>query len=68
MPLQRSTHESPVDVPDIPATVQPGEVVDWPHPIAGFEVVDPPEPAAPEPAAQTKSSPKKRATGEETSS
>lgn len=37
--LQRSTHEAAVDVPDIPATVQPGETVDWPHPIAGFELV-----------------------------
>lgn len=41
--LQRSTHPGPVDVPDIPATVEPGQVVDWPHPLAGFE----PEPEAP---------------------
>jgi hypothetical protein len=42
--LQRSTHESAVDVPAIPATVQPGETVDWPIPISGFEPVpDPPK-------------------------
>lgn len=35
--LQRSLHEAPVDVPAIPATVGPGEVVDWPIPISGFE-------------------------------
>jgi hypothetical protein len=28
-----------VDVPAIPATVQPGEAVDWPDPIAGFDAV-----------------------------
>jgi hypothetical protein len=33
-----------VDVPAVPATVQPGDTVDWPHPIAGFEPVDEPEP------------------------
>lgn len=37
--LQRSTHESAVDVPAIPATVQPGETVDHPDLIAGFEPV-----------------------------
>jgi hypothetical protein len=48
--LQRSTHESPVDVPAIPATVQPGESVDWPAPIAGFEPVpDQAPPPSPEP-------------------
>lgn len=36
VPLQRSTHDAPVDIPAIPATVGPGEAVDWPHPIAGF--------------------------------
>ncbi|MFD0405619.1 hypothetical protein [Kitasatospora sp. NPDC127116] len=41
--LQRSTHDSPVDIPAIPATVQPGETIDWPIPIAGFEPV-PPDP------------------------
>jgi hypothetical protein len=42
--LQRSTHESAVDVPAIPATVEPGETVDWPIPISGFEPVpDPPK-------------------------
>ncbi|MEV8324509.1 hypothetical protein [Kitasatospora sp. NPDC056731] len=43
--LQRSLHESPVDVPAIPATVAPGQIVDWPTPIAGFEPV-PTEPAS----------------------
>lgn len=42
MPLQRSAHESAVDVPAVPATVQPGETVDWPYPIAGFVPVGPP--------------------------
>lgn len=53
--LQRSTHESAVDVPAIPATVQPGETVDWPDPISGFEPVpeDAPSPS-PEPAASSK--------------
>lgn len=59
--LQRSTHEAPVDVPAIPATVEPGEVVDWPTPIAGFEPVTD-EPAPPEPDAATdKPATKKRA-------
>lgn len=52
---QRSTHEAPVDVPDIPATVQPGEIVDWPTPIAGFEPV-PDEPTPPEADTSTKTS------------
>lgn len=59
--LQRSTHEAPVDVPAIPATVQPGETVDWPDPIAGFEpVADEPTPSATN-AATDKPAPKKRA-------
>lgn len=56
--LQRSTHESAVDVPAIPATVQPGETVDWPDPIAGFEPV--PEaapPPSPEPTPSKKRAP-----------
>ncbi|MFF4403838.1 hypothetical protein [Streptomyces sp. NPDC001404] len=52
MPLQRSTHESAVDVPAIPATVQSGEAVDWPDPIAGFELV------ADEPALESSSVPR----------
>ncbi|MFB6568367.1 hypothetical protein [Streptomyces noursei] len=57
---QRSTHEAPVDVPAIPATVQPGGVVDWPDPIAGFEPVEDQTPPEPETAA-SKPAPKKRA-------
>lgn len=58
---QRSTHDVPVDVPAIPATVEPGEVVDWPTPIAGFEPVEgEPTPPAPD-AATDKPAPKKRA-------
>lgn len=52
MPLQRSTHESPVDVPAIPATIQPGETVDWPHPISGFALVEPPPSAPPDEPSQ----------------
>lgn len=63
--LQRSTHESPVDVPAIPATVWPGETVDWPNPIAGFEPVpDAPSPS-PEPTPKKKATPASAATGEE---
>lgn len=40
MPLQKSTHEAAVDIPAIPATVQPGETINWPDPIAGFVVID----------------------------
>ena len=32
--LQRNPGPSPVDVPDIPATVLPGETVMWPLPSA----------------------------------
>ncbi|MFF0409058.1 hypothetical protein ACFYUY_01310 [Kitasatospora sp. NPDC004745] len=56
--LQRSTHDSPVDVPAIPATVAPGAVVDWPTPIAGFEPV--PDEPAPAPAKTSR----KAATGQ----
>ncbi|TQF04760.1 hypothetical protein E6W39_24205 [Kitasatospora acidiphila] len=43
---QRNPGDSPVDVPAIPANVQPGEVVLWHLPIAGFEpVTDTPSPA-----------------------
>lgn len=65
--LQRSTHEAAVDVPDIPATVQPGETVDWPLPIAGFEPADeapPAETEAPKPA-RKKAAPESAPTGEE---
>lgn len=64
--LQRSTHESEVVVPAIPALVQPGEVVDWPDPISGFEKVEP-EPVEPLVA---KSTTKKRSdpAGEESTS
>ncbi|MEU4296343.1 hypothetical protein [Kitasatospora aureofaciens] len=48
--LQRSLHDAPVDIPAIPATVAPGELVDWPTPIAGFEPV--PEQPGPVPAAK----------------
>ena len=58
---QRSTHEAPVDIPEIPATVGPGEIVDWPHPISGFEPV-PDEPAKP---ARKKTAPEPAPTGEE---
>lgn len=65
---QRSMHEAPVDIPEIPATVGPGEEVDWPHPIAGFEpVVDAPAPEPVEPAkpARKKAAPAAAPTGEE---
>lgn len=52
--LQRSTHESAVDVPAIPATVLPGETVDWPDPIAGFEPVADAPPPSPEPTPKKK--------------
>lgn len=63
--LQRSTHESPVDVPAIPATVWPGETVNWPDPIAGFEPVPDTAPTpSPEPTQKKKAAPA-AATGEE---
>lgn len=67
---QRSTHEAPVDVPAIPATVEPGEVVDWPDPIAGFEPVDDgpaPAPASSDsaPKSRRKSAPESAPAGEE---
>lgn len=52
--LQRSIHASPVDVPAIPATVWPGEVVDWPDPIAGFEPAPDAPPPSPEPIPSSK--------------
>lgn len=61
--LQRNPTDHPLDVPDIPATVQPGGVVDWPRPIAGFEPADQapePDPAA-ENAPTAKTSNRKRA-------
>lgn len=66
--LQRSTHEAAVDVPDIPATVQPGDTVDWPHPIAGFEPVEDAPPAetdAPKTPRSKKAAPEPAPTGEE---
>ncbi|MBD0743603.1 hypothetical protein [Streptomyces sp. CBMA152] len=66
--LQRSTHEAAVDVPDIPATVQPGETVDWPHPVAGFESVEDapaPEAEAPKTPRSKKAAPAPAPTGEE---
>lgn len=70
---QRSLHEAPVDVPAIPATVGPGEVVDWPIPIAGFEELtdeadarrpaDPP--AAPSKTVRKKAAPDLAPVGEE---
>jgi hypothetical protein len=59
--LQRSTHEAAVDVPDIPATVQPGDTVDWPTPLAGF---DPVEAALPAEAEAPKTTRKKAAPAE----
>lgn len=47
--LQRNPHPYALDVPAIPATVQPGDTVDHPDLIAGFE---PAEQAEPEPAAK----------------
>lgn len=62
--LQRNPHPYALDVPAVPATVQPGETVDWPDLIAGFEPVpDGPslEPAAtPEAPAKTPKTPAKR--------
>jgi hypothetical protein len=37
--LQRNPGPDPVDVPAIPATVDPGNTVAWHVPIAGFEPV-----------------------------
>jgi hypothetical protein len=58
--LQRNPHPYALDVPAIPATVQPGDTVDWHQYIAGFEPVpDGPDgtliaaEAPPEPAAKT---------------
>lgn len=65
--LQRSTHESPVDVPAIPVTVSPGETVDWPDPIAGFEpVTDTTPPPSPQPAPSKKKATIVAPSGEET--
>jgi hypothetical protein len=64
--LQRSTHESPVDVPAIPATVWPGETVDWPDPIAGFEPVPDTAPSpSPEPTPNRKKAVQPATSGEE---
>lgn len=53
--LQRNPHPYPVDIPAIPASVEPGESVLWPYPIAGFEPVpDDPPTAAPEPTTSKK--------------
>jgi hypothetical protein len=65
--LQRSTHEAAVDVPDIPATIQPGETVDWPTPIAGFEPTETPpdEAGAPKTTRSKKAAPAPAPVGEE---
>ncbi|MEV8523131.1 hypothetical protein AB0451_03085 [Streptomyces sp. NPDC052000] len=64
--LQRNPNPYALDVPDIPATLQPGETVDWPLPIAGFEPVEdaPPEADAPKPA-RKKAAPTSAPVGEE---
>lgn len=64
--LQRNPHPYALDVPDIPATVQPGDTVDWPLPIAGFEPVadTPPEADAPK-SARKKAAPTPAPVGEE---
>ena len=43
---QLNATDHPLDVPAIPATVQPGDTVDWPVPIAGFEAVPSPAKAS----------------------
>jgi hypothetical protein len=62
---QRNPLPYPVDVPAIPATVQPGEVVTWPHPIAGFEPAADASPADPAPTAAKKKAASPAPTGEE---
>lgn len=65
--LQRNPNPYALDVPDIPATVQPGETVDWPTPIAGFEAVeDAPSAEAEAPkSARKKAAPSSAPVGEE---
>lgn len=65
--LQRNPFTYALDVPDIPATVQPGETVDWHQPIAGFEPVEdtPPEADAPKTARSKKAAPEPAPVGEE---
>ncbi|WBP89537.1 hypothetical protein [Kitasatospora cathayae] len=64
--LQRNPGPDPVDVPAIPATVQPGEAVAWHIPIAGFEPV-PADPApAPDPKPSKKAATAPAPSGEET--
>lgn len=65
--LQRNPFPYALDVPDIPATVQPGETVDWQWPIAGFEPVAdaPPEEDAPKSARSKKAAPEPAPVGEE---
>jgi hypothetical protein len=46
---QRNSTPWPVTVPQIPAEVQPGEVIDWPDPITGLTPVDPPQETTPQP-------------------
>lgn len=49
--LQRNASDHQLDVPAIPATVQPGDIVDHEWPIVGFVPVDPePEPSPPKTA------------------
>ncbi|MBB4893563.1 hypothetical protein FHS39_002594 [Streptomyces olivoverticillatus] len=69
--LQRNPHPYALDVPDIPATVQPGATVDWPRLIAGFEPVADASPASELDAAKSprkKSAPTAAAAGEESTS
>jgi len=59
--LQRNPHPYALDVPAVPATVQPGDAVDHPDPIAGFELVEQDEAVPPELVAKTPKTPVKRA-------
>lgn len=65
--LQRNPYPYALDVPDIPATVQPGDTVDWPHPIAGFEPGEdaPPAEADAPKTRSKKAAPEPAPTGEE---
>jgi hypothetical protein len=39
---QRNVSGSPLQIPDIPALVLPGDEIDYDQPLAGFELVDDP--------------------------
>lgn len=56
---QRNPGDVPVDVPAIPATVGPGEVVLWHVPVAGFERVEPKPTASPDPVPEQPAKPTK---------